>query len=137
MHTGRPEPPSVREKAEQYEKDIVGYLSSIGIVESQYRTEEQQRADIKESITTRQRPTPDILFHVPVTLPGCTLPLRWLECKHFFGLGTRIQLKNIKKQAKKYVETFGGIGAFVFRNGFSQSMVDVVAPNPSFHIFAL
>jgi hypothetical protein len=67
--------------------------------------------------------TPDCLLLDDVYINNSTEPVRWIDCKNFYGTATsKMFVKNLQQQINKYDEYFGGTGAIVYRNGFSAAL---------------
>jgi hypothetical protein len=67
--------------------------------------------------------TPDCLLLDDVFINNSTMPIRWIDCKNFYGTATsKMFVKNLQQQINKYDECFGGTGAIVYRNGFSAAL---------------
>lgn len=105
------QPAGMEIESEKWEKAIYKFLSDNKI---NFLTEEDMRA-------ANSRITPDCLL-----LDDCVIngrKVRWIDAKNYYGSGLRESngiSKKISKQIEKYNAEFGGDGAIVFKNGFSQ-----------------
>ena len=69
--------------------------------------------------------TPDILFKRPIVVEqnGRQHTVSWIDAKNYCWYGSKLTLRSITAQAKKYTDAFGP-GAFLFHHG----VADAVAP---------
>ena len=69
--------------------------------------------------------TPDILFKRPIVVEqnGRRHTVSWIDAKNYCWYGSKLTLRSITAQAKKYTDAFGP-GAFLFHHG----VADAVAP---------
>jgi hypothetical protein len=72
--------------------------------------------------------TPDILFKQPIVIEqnGRQHTVNWIDAKNYCWYGSKLTLRSITAQAKKYRDAFGP-GAFLFHHG----VADIAAASPS------
>jgi hypothetical protein len=102
-------------KACEFEDKIQDFLDSHSV---KYKTQEEL---VKEQIEKYDKPinTPDFLILSDLTINNKTV--KWIDAKNFYGANTFMIKHKIKKQIKKYLNTYGP-GAIIFSIGFSEKL---------------
>ncbi|BCS83339.1 hypothetical protein QLL95_gp0784 [Cotonvirus japonicus] len=105
----------VHERSKRFEISLENYLDYENI---KYKTEQDI---IREKLYNL---TPDILLEEPIlitTNDAKKQKVNWIDAKNYTLINIPFIIKNLKKQAQKYNNTFGN-GAFVFHYGFDESV---------------
>lgn len=104
--------------AANFERMVEDYLRT-NYPSISFRTEEEIRRDSPDGKT----PTPDILFDkdVVINLNGRRHTIRWLDAKNYALVNSHFIMDSLAKQSDKYNKAYGK-GAFIFRNGFDESV---------------
>ena len=100
-------------EATKFEKKIEDYLIKNNI---KYKTQEMLS---EEQIKKFGQPisTPD--FYIIDDLYINDKKIKWIDAKNFYGAYTKHNIKNITKQATKYLKGYGN-GGFIFNLGYSE-----------------
>jgi Protein of unknown function TPD sequence-motif len=110
---------SVQEAATAWEGALYRFLDDQNV---SYLTQDE----LQKMGCTR---TPDCLFLDDVTINNSTVPIRWIDCKSFYGSAdAKMFTKDLIQQINRYDDFFGGRGAIVYRQGFSTVLSKRVAP---------
>jgi hypothetical protein len=103
------------ENSENFEIILGKYLTSKGIT---FKTQEML---VIEQIKKYGRPinTPDFLITSDLIINNKNIT--WIDAKNFYGANTKLINKSIKKQTKKYIDTYG-FGCIVFSMNYSKKL---------------
>lgn len=105
----------ILKKSSDFELKIQNILDSLGI---RYKTQEDlAKEQIKKSNVATN--TPDFLILDNLIING--IKINWIDAKNFYGLDNQYIKKRIKKQTKKYIDTWG-TGAIIFNLGFGSEL---------------
>jgi len=103
------------ERAELFEDILCDFFEEKGV---RFRRQEEM---VREQMKEHGRPvrTPDLLLLDHVEING--KPVAWIDAKHYYGANVDFQRRKTTKQMKRYIEEWG-MGAIVFRHGFSEKL---------------
>ncbi len=103
------------ERADVFEELLCDFFEERGV---RFR---KQKEMVDEQMREHGRPvrTPDLLLLDHVTING--KPIAWIDAKHYYGASVDFQRRKTTKQMKRYIEEWG-MGAIVFRHGFSEKL---------------
>lgn len=116
--------------------DVIGYSSQASEIESskwenaiyEYLTERNINFLTEDDLRDAgAKYTPDCLLLDDVVING--QKVRWIDAKNFYGSGLResnAMTKKMKKQIDRYEAEFGGSGAVVFKQGFSEKFIQKI-----------
>jgi hypothetical protein len=100
---------------------FLGLTKNMNISKYRFETQEQQQDRMILSSGIVDKPTPDILFKVPLVLFGQTI--HWIDAKNSLvvrGLSPDKIIDSLSKQMKNYTDTFGPGAVLWTKCGFSK-----------------
>lgn len=97
---------NIHQSAQNYEEKVAKWLSDNGI---KFTTEDELRKQNKSI-------TPDFYLEEPIKINGQLI--HWIDAKDYVLYGCKLVASKLKKQTKKYTETFGR-GALIFSGGIT------------------
>lgn len=105
----------ILEHSIEFENKIGIFLKQNNI---QFKTQEELT---KEQMENNNHPTntPDFLILDDLYING--IKINWIDAKNFYGSDSKIIINKIKKQTKKYINTWG-TGSIIFSLGFGSKL---------------
>ena len=105
----------ILEHSIEFENKIGIFLKQNNI---QFKTQEELT---KEQMENNNHPTntPDFLIIDDLYING--IKINWIDAKNFYGSDSKIIINKIKKQTKKYINTWG-TGSIIFSLGFGSKL---------------
>ncbi len=98
-----------------FEKDIENILIKNGV---KFKTQDDL---VEEQMKTHGKPinTPDFLIESDLYINGSKV--NWIDAKNFYGANIPFVKDKIKKQTRKYLDTWGP-GCIIFKLGFNEKL---------------